>query len=589
MVPQKWLQAIVYPIPKDRKNDARIPMNYRGISLLSTLSKVYTSLMNLRLQCFLEKGKILVDEQNGFRKKRSCQDHVFTLTSVVRNRKRQNLSTFSAFIDMRKAFDYVNRNLLLYKLLKTNVDGHMYNAIRALYQNTSACVQINEHFTGWFPTLSGVRQGDNLSPTLFSLFLNDLALELKQMNCGVKISGEDLCILMYADDIVVLSDSEENLQKLLHRVRLWCKRSQLVINEDKSKVIHFRKKVIPRSLYEFKVGNQSLNTVEKYKYLGVVLDEFLDFSKVSDSLAVGGSRALGSINAKFRILKNMGVETYTKLFENCVMPVLHYSAGVWGLQSLHSLQNVQNRAMRFYLGTHKFTPTLGMLGDLGWYPLELYRKIEAVRLWNRFINMSDDRITKKIFMWDVEECQRNWSAEIKKVLYDVQMSECFDNMNTCNIKDLSDVLMKNFEQDWLEKVQDKVKLRSYKLFKTSFGTEKYLKINLDRSERSFTAQLRLGILPIKIETGRFTRTPVNERLCQLCNSNIVEDENHFLHHCTKYTLEREVLYTKAHMEFEGFQHLSDTEKTIFLFENQGRQIAKYIKRAYNIRFQTINH
>jgi hypothetical protein len=109
-------------------------------------------------------------------------------------------------------------------------------------------------------------------------------------------------------------------------------------------------------------------------------------------------RALGALNSKFKYVKNMGVDTYSKLFENCVLPVLHYSASAWGLQSHNTLQTVQNRAMRFYLGTHKLTPTLGMFGDLGWYPLEIYRKIEGIRLWNRLVGMPDNRLTKKVFL-----------------------------------------------------------------------------------------------------------------------------------------------------------------------------------------------
>ena len=105
---------------------------------------------------------------------------------------------------------------------------------------------------------------------------------------------------------------------------------------------------------------------------------------------------------------------YTKLFDNCVVPVLHYCAGVWGLQSHQVLQNIQNMAMRFYLCTHKLAPT-GLVGDLGWYSLSLFRKLSAVRLWNRFIKMSDNRIAKKVFTSDWQLYNKNWSSEFKQV------------------------------------------------------------------------------------------------------------------------------------------------------------------------------
>ena len=105
--PTCWGNAIINPIPKDRSKDQRIPLNYRGISLLSCVAKVYSGVLNTRLTLFIDKG--LVDEQNGFRKKRACIDHIFVLSSVLRNRMLESKSTFACFIDFSKAFDSVNR------------------------------------------------------------------------------------------------------------------------------------------------------------------------------------------------------------------------------------------------------------------------------------------------------------------------------------------------------------------------------------------------------------------------------------------------------------------------------------------------
>ena len=127
--------------------------------------------LNNRIQSFLEENSIIVDEQNGFRKDRSCLDHIFTLNSLIQNRQ----STFATFVDFRKAFDCVDRNLLRNKFQLNGIDGPMYNAIASLYSNTESCVSLNGFQTEWFNCTNGVRQGDNLSPTLFSIFINDLA------------------------------------------------------------------------------------------------------------------------------------------------------------------------------------------------------------------------------------------------------------------------------------------------------------------------------------------------------------------------------------------------------------------------------
>ena len=118
IVPSVWYKSIIKPIPKSSKNDPRIPLNYRGISLLSTVYKLYSSILNARLTEYLETEEYLVDEQNGFRRSRACIDHIHTILTIVRTRIAENKSTFVCFVDFQKAFDWVNRDLLALKLLK---------------------------------------------------------------------------------------------------------------------------------------------------------------------------------------------------------------------------------------------------------------------------------------------------------------------------------------------------------------------------------------------------------------------------------------------------------------------------------------
>ena len=107
---------------KDPASDRRIPMNYRGISLLSYISKLYSALLDKRLTNYLEENELLSDEQNGFRSGRSREDLVFTLNSIIRN----NPTVFATFIDLKKAFDFIDRDMLLYKLLLNDINGKKY-------------------------------------------------------------------------------------------------------------------------------------------------------------------------------------------------------------------------------------------------------------------------------------------------------------------------------------------------------------------------------------------------------------------------------------------------------------------------------
>ena len=117
----------------------------------------------------------------------------------------------------------------------------MYEAIKSLYAQPTARVKLNNHYTGLFDITSGVKQGDNLSPTLFSMFLNDLAVEIKQIDCGIEIDGMKITILLYADDIILMAPDEISLQKQLDVVHKWCRKWRMKVNtkDQKTEIVHF--------------------------------------------------------------------------------------------------------------------------------------------------------------------------------------------------------------------------------------------------------------------------------------------------------------------------------------------------------------
>ena len=140
-----WLKAIIKPIPPKSK-ESTIPSEYRGIALQSFVAKSYCRVLNNRLRECLEINNALSDEQNGFRPNRCCQDHILTLVSIVENRMLQKKDTFACFIDFRKAFDCVDRELLWRKLAASyNIGGNFLSALRALYSEVKCAVDVNRN------------------------------------------------------------------------------------------------------------------------------------------------------------------------------------------------------------------------------------------------------------------------------------------------------------------------------------------------------------------------------------------------------------------------------------------------------------
>ena len=293
---------------------------------------------------------MLVDEQNGFRRDRNCNDHIFVLTTILSNRLNTKLNTLVVFIDFQKAFDFVDRELLLYRLLNANVKGKMYYSIRALLSNTTSCVRINQgHMTNWFNVGSGVRQGDSISSTLFILFLNDLLQALINTARGVKFGEKMVTCLAYADDLAILAENEDDLEYLLDFLCTWCIKWRVRINSDKTKIIQFRKRGQSQTHHEFRICGNVIGFVNTYKYLGVMLDAHLSFTTHAHMLSQSAERALGSIIASYKSMKMMGFKTYTKLFDSCVQPILDYGAPVWPLKKFENIENVPNRALRVYV------------------------------------------------------------------------------------------------------------------------------------------------------------------------------------------------------------------------------------------------
>ena len=177
-VPIAWKLGIISPITKGGSSDPREPLSYRGISLLPVISKLFTAGLSQRLSKYLEQNHLLVNEQNGFRPRRSCLDHIFSLHNICQIRLNHNQDAFLTIIDFSKAFDYVQREYMLHKLMNLGIKGNIYSAIKSLYTNPISAVMLNGELGDWIPVAAGVRQGDSPSPLLFACFINDLGRDV---------------------------------------------------------------------------------------------------------------------------------------------------------------------------------------------------------------------------------------------------------------------------------------------------------------------------------------------------------------------------------------------------------------------------
>ena len=482
-MPQKWSYGIINPIQKCATSDPREPGNYRGITITSAVYKAYCSILNSRLSDWAEQNNKVIDNQNGFRKQRSTMDHLSTLTSIIENRKRQRKSTFVGFVDFRKAYDTINRDLLWSKLVSAGISGKMMTAIKSLYNNVKCSVRINGHMTDWFDVNSGLKQGCILSPLMFNLFIDDLGTMLEHSGKGVSLGNMTLSCLFYADDLILIAETEEDLQQLFDILSIWCDRNMMQINTDKTKVIHYRNNAVQRSNYVFKCGNNNIEYSQFYKYLGLVLDEFLDYSVTAKYIAQSATRALGLLISKFKVLGGMPYEVFTGLYDNMVWSTISYGAAIWGTKEFSAINAVQNRAIRFFLGVGRYTPNVAVGGEMGWVPAVVKQWKNVLGHWFRLNAMDDNRINKKVFNWSFSLKQRNknWCFQVEnqfKVSNSLTIMPIKDTNYSihgrkCIINELQSRMFVDFQTEWNSKLLSNRsivnnnggnKLRTYRFF-----------------------------------------------------------------------------------------------------------------------------
>ena len=223
--PQQWSVGCIHPIYKNKGKRGNVK-KYRPITILSCLGKLFTSILNTRLNDHLEESMLLLENQAGFRRQYSTLDHIFSLHALIEILKTRKQKLFCCFVDFSTAFDSVWRAGLWHKLLKAKINGKVLTVIRNMYNEIKSCVSLLGSTSSFFSSFSGVRRGENLSPVLFSMYLNDLeAYLMHDRSSGLEFDTHDdemfiylrLIVLLYADDMVLLAGNENDLQRTLRR------------------------------------------------------------------------------------------------------------------------------------------------------------------------------------------------------------------------------------------------------------------------------------------------------------------------------------------------------------------------------------
>ena len=264
-VPRIWKLSYIKPLYRG-KGIKTEPSSYRGISFLYCMCKLFRSIIYQRLRTLVEQNLILPPSQYGFRRKLTTIDAVSQLKKAVKHNISCNGKYYACFIDYEKAFEFVNRNMLLTKLIQLGLHGNMLHTKQSKPKGNFRQILDGEFLSNEIEQKTGVAQKDKLSPILFSLFIADLYFQLK---C------KGLDAILYADDLVPGSHSQCKLQKKLNNLNTYCSRNNLKINVNKTECIKFRRGdclAVDKKIY---ISNREVEFTNTFCYLGVIFSSTL--------------------------------------------------------------------------------------------------------------------------------------------------------------------------------------------------------------------------------------------------------------------------------------------------------------------------
>ncbi len=546
LIPKSWCLDLINPIHKEGSKDD--PNNYRGICISSVLLKIICSLLSNRIKLQCQRRKIIDKNQTGFKENHRTSDNLLVLKNVVKKYVTiGKKKIYSCFVDFQKAYDSVWHKGLFYKLKENNFSGKLLDLIMDIYKKTKCAVKINGSITEYFTYNKGVRQGCPLSPILFNIYVNDI---FRIMNENIESNiflkeNESINVLMYADDLILLSETKEGLQSQIDKLCDYCTKWKLKVNIKKTKIMTFNRgnRFIKSDFY---INNVAIENVKTMKYLGFnITAKNCSFSATLEGLSIKANRAIYALNNKIKISK-LPTKLALRVFDTQIKPILLYGAEVWGAYtdfdfSTWDRSKIEMTHVQFIkraLGCNFNTSNLMARGEVGARPL-LIDVIKRIVSYIKNIKGRQDTIAHSAYEFETKnDIAPNFNTYVNK--FNLTGDEDIIGKTK---NEINKICQHYYDRCWQVGIAESPKAILYKEFKTIVNLEKYLTNVKNRKHKIALTRFRVSNHDLLIEKGRHFRPKIerNERKCFICK-DLIEDESHFITKCPLYKNERILLF-----------------------------------------------
>jgi len=588
--PKSWSRSVMVPLHKGGPLDD--PDNFRGISLTSILSKVFLHIINSRLQTWVDDNNLIGEEQAGFRRGYSTIDNIFVLSGLIQKYLNRRRKLYMMFVDYRKAFDTVSRQAVHAALEMCGVSGKIGKLIKSMYESVHCCVKCPDGNTEYFKCMNGLKQGCKTSPLIFSMIMSMISKEIiKKGKHGVQImaNGSELFTLLFADDLVLLSDTVLGLQNQINNLKEASDRFGLSINRRKTKVVVFRRGGYLAAHERWFLGDERLEIVNQYRYLGIILSTKLCTNTLLSELICRGKAAMLQILRSLKKLTFISPDVLFKVFDSQIQPILLYGAEVWGVDDCECIEAVHTSMLKRYVNVSARTPNTMLYGDTGRFPIVINAAVRSVKYWLRLLRMEEDRYPLQVYQMMLKSMkkQRNWAFNMKDLLTKYGFGNVWENQRIDNesifVKNLRERMIYDFHMKWQTDLLGSDRYTFYRLVKPVCELDQYLFALDKKIFRDHYVRFRFGISDLYIHRNRYNKASYRT-VCPICMEE-EEDEVHFLLSCPAlYDLR--LRFIMPHVPLDG----NDPVTSIFRSRDVHviRSVSAFIYYAFRRRTEAVN-
>lgn len=387
--PTTWKTAIVLPFCKPQK-DPRNPSNYRPISLLSSLSKIFETLIHHRLLHFTTINKIIPPTQFGFTHQHATTHQLLRLTEHIENSFHLKQHTIVLLLDIEKAFDKIWHHGLIYKLFQIGIPTYLFKIIQNFLSNRTFRVKINSSFSQLFSIGAGVPQGSCLSPLLFNIYLSDIP----------NFTYSELAL--FADDTAFfishknLTTAKNRLQSDLLLYTNWTSKWQIKINMNKcqAKIFTLCKPIIPAEILILDQAIPWISPNTPIKYLGLLLDTKLKWNAHIKNIIHKTNTKIYKLHSLINYKSPINIHSAKLIYTTIIRPTLTYACPIWSNAAkthINKLQILQNKFIRKIFHAPWYIPNSQLHNELKIDTINSLIRSQSLKFFNSLDDLQQTR------------------------------------------------------------------------------------------------------------------------------------------------------------------------------------------------------